>query len=59
MHINILCIKIEIIYNFVRKSLEVQKDYDLGLIIKNDKDEVEKEIEIDKIFNRMYENEAN
>lgn len=57
VHINSLCINSESVHNYVRESLEVQNDYDLDSIIKNDEDEIEKEI--DKIFNRMYENEAN
>ncbi len=53
-NININCIYInnENIHNYVKKSLEVPRDYDIDSIIENNEDEVEKEI--DKIFNRLY-----
>ena len=47
----IVYINDENIHNYVKKSLEVSRDYDMDSIIESDEDEVEREI--DKIFNRL------
>ena len=50
----IVYINDENIHNYVKKSLEVSRDYDMDSIIESDEDEVEREI--DKIFNRLCKN---
>ena len=51
IHINCIYTNNENIHNYVKKSLEVPRDYDIDSIIEINEDKVEKEI--DKIFNRL------
>ena len=52
---NCLYINNDNIKSYIKNSLEIQREYDIDSIIQNDENEIEKEI--DKIFNRTYENE--
>ena len=54
IYVNCIYINDENIHNYVKKSLEVSRDYDMDSIIESDEDEVEREI--DKIFNRLCKN---
>lgn len=52
---NYLYINDDNIKNYIKKSIEVKREYDIDSIIQDDEDRIENEI--DKIFNRVYENE--